>query len=57
MKAFTLVTAITMALFSGAAFAERGAGEDNQITYPDTTAEHQASDAVFVPFELSHRNP
>lgn len=57
MKAFTLVTALTIALFSGAAFAERGAGEDNKIAYPESTAQHQANDTNFVPSELPYRNP
>lgn len=57
MKKLALMTAISLALFSGAAFAERGAGEANQIAQPESSAQHQASDTHFVPSELSIRNP
>ncbi|MCC5902199.1 MAG: hypothetical protein JJT87_09745 [Halomonas sp.] len=57
MKAFTLVTAIAMALFSGVALAERGSSEDNQIIHAESTAQHQTVDTKMTPAELRDRNP
>lgn len=58
MKAFNIAAAIALALFSSVALAERGSGQDNKISYSESSLQQQVSDANhFTPFELQTRNP
>lgn len=57
MKVLNIVAAIALALVSGVALAERGSGEDNQITYPESTSQQQSgADGHNAFVDLSARN-
>lgn len=56
MKLINTVAAAALILFSGAALAERGSGEANQISYPDSSAQHQTDASTFSAAELPIRN-
>ncbi|WP_438455541.1 hypothetical protein [Vreelandella venusta] len=56
MKLINTVAAAALILFSGAALAERGSDEANKISYPDSSAQHQAGENTFSAAELPIRN-
>lgn len=56
MKLINTVAAAALILFSGAALAERGSGEDNKIVYPDSSAQHQTDASTYRISELPMRN-
>lgn len=58
MKMLNAALIIALTLTSGVAFAERGSGEDNRISYPESTSSSQQySEAkVFSPSDVLARN-
>ncbi|CAH1043012.1 hypothetical protein [Halomonas sp. TD01] len=56
MKLINTVAAAALILLSGAALAERGSGEENQIAYPDSSAQHQTDASTYSTSELPIRN-
>ncbi|GGC80831.1 hypothetical protein [Vreelandella lutescens] len=47
MKVIHIAAAVALALFSSMAMAERGSGEDNKISYPESTAQQQLNDTQY----------
>lgn len=57
MKKFTTVAAVALTLFSGAALAERGSAEFNQVTQPTSSANLQTNaDLYMAPSDLTALN-
>lgn len=57
MKKITTVAAIAVTLFSGAALAEKGSAELNQVAQPTSTIQHQSSaDLNMAPSDLTALN-
>ncbi|MGO2240740.1 MAG: hypothetical protein ACTH5D_03170 [Halomonas sp.] len=58
MKMLNAALAITLMLVSHAALAERGAANDNRVTYDEVITMHQGHGTrEFSPSELTDRNP
>lgn len=57
MKKITTVAAIALTLFSGAALAEKGSAELNQVAQPTSMIQHQSSaDLNMAPSDLTALN-
>ncbi|BCB61121.1 hypothetical protein HaloA020_18220 [Halomonas sp. A020] len=57
MKIIHISAVVALALFSSMAMAERGSGEDNKISYPESMSSQQVGDAQHIsPVELPMLN-
>lgn len=57
MKAINITAAIDLAIFSNVALVERSSGQDNKISYPESSSQQQVSDAEhFMLSELQDLN-